>query len=280
MAIVGVGWAGTRQVRAAQELGGELTVECLVDSDPDHLKAKASELEIEKTYPTLEGALKDPRVDAVSICTPHHLHWALAVRAAECGRHVLCEKPMALTVEEATKMIDACDKAGVCLYVAENASYTPMARFLRRVVESGDYVGEVVAATVVKGFRGVPYGYPGRREWLAMPEIGGTGPWMLQGIHTVAQLRFIFGEVETVYLGARRAESFGRSDVEGTMHGLLTMESGYRVTIVQTAEVRLKGGLSRYVIHGDGGSIWALDEGCRVYVNSKPDDAHEVIEYP
>lgn len=280
MAIVGVGWAGTRQARAVRELGKDVTVECLVDNDPDHLKAKAKELEIRKTYPTIDQALADSRVDAVSICTPHHLHHDLAIRAAECGRHVLCEKPLALNVAEATRMINACHQAGVRLYVAENASYTPMARFLREVVASGNHVGEVVAASVVKGFRGVPYGYPGRREWLATPELGGTGTWMLHGIHTVAQLRFVFGEMDTVYAGEHHADSFGRSDIEGTVHGLLTTESGFRVSLVQTCEVRLKGPLSRYVIHGDRGSIWAWDDGCRVYQNDDKGDEPQWMTYP
>jgi predicted dehydrogenase len=186
---------------------------------------------------------------------------------------------MALTVDEATKMVEVAKAAGVCLYVAENASYTPKARFLREVARSGEHVGEVVAATVAAGFRGVPFGYPGRREWLARPDIGGTGTWMLHGIHTVAQLRFVFGEVETVYMAEHKARSFGRSDIEGTMHGFLTMERGFSVSVLQTCEVRLKEDLSRYVIHGDHGSVWAWDEGCRVY-GSGQGDAPGYLEYP
>ncbi len=280
MAIVGIGWAGTKQAEAVRELDRDIAVYCLVDSDRDHLAAKASELGIDKTYTDYDRALADPHIDAVSICTPHRLHCDYAVRAAGYGKHVLCEKPMATTVEEATRMIKAAEDAGVRLYVAENASYSPKARFLREVIANGDRIGEVVAATVVNGFRGVPYGYPARREWLAKPELGGTGTWMLHGIHSMAQLRFVFGEVETVYMTENRAQSFGRNDIEGTMHGLLRMAGGYTISVIQTCEVRLKQDLKRYVIHGDRGSIWARDEGCRVYAGDDGGDPYRDVAYP
>ena len=265
IAIIGVGWAGTRHVEAIRELGRKLTVDCLVDNDPDHLETKAEELGVRKTYTKIDDVLADPEVDAVSICLPHALHHEVAVAAANAGKHVLCEKPIAMTVEEATSMIEAAEAANVKLYVAENVSYTPMSRFLREIVQSGRYIGEIVSASVVNGFRGVPYGYPGRRAWLSTPETGGTGTWMLHGIHSMAQLRFILGEVESVYMKEHHARSFDRTDVEGTMSGLLTTKGGFQVAVVQTCEVRLKGRLGGYVVHGDKGSIWASEDGCEVF---------------
>ncbi|GAI78424.1 unnamed protein product [marine sediment metagenome] len=162
-------------------------------------------------------------------------------------------------------MIEVAEAVGVKLYVAENVPYSPMSAFLRETVRSGSYIGEVVAASVVKGFRGVPYGYHGRRAWLSTPEIGGTGTWMLHGIHSVAQLRFVLGEVETVYMGEHHARSFTPTGLEGTMNGLLTMKHGFRVALLQTCEVRLRGKLGGYMLHGDRGSIWASEEGCEVF---------------
>ena len=73
-AIIGVGWAGTRHVQAIRELGRKVSIECLVDSDPDFLAAKSKELNVAKTYVDYHDALADPDVDAVSICLPHALH--------------------------------------------------------------------------------------------------------------------------------------------------------------------------------------------------------------
>ena len=266
MAVIGVGWAGTRHAEAVKELGRKITVNCLVDSDPVHLEAKAKELGVFKTNTEIDDVLADPEVDEVSICMPHALHCEVAVAAAEAGKHVLCEKPIALTVEDATRMIRAAETAGVRLYVAENLTYAPMSRFLREQVQSGRYIGEVITASVVDGFRGVPFGYPGRRAWLARPDMGGTGTWMLHGIHRMAQMRYVLGEVEAVYMKEHHAGSFGRDDIEGTMTGLLSMENGFQVAVVQTCEIRLKKGQRRrYVIHGDRGSILATEAGCEVF---------------
>ena len=279
IAIIGIGWAGTRQVEAIRELNRGITVECLVDNDEDHLRTKAEELGVQKSYTRIGEALADPDVDAVSICLPHRYHHDAAIAAAAAKKHILCEKPMAMNVEEATRMIDAAEEAGVKLYIAENLAYTPMSRFLREIVQAGRYTGEIISASVVNGFRGVPFGYPGRRAWLTKPEIGGTGAWMLQGIHSMAQLRFILGEVQTVYMREHHARSFDRSDVEGTMSGLLTMESGYQVAVVQSCEINLKKWNWTYAIHGDQGSITGSKEGCEIFSNdSKGQQLH--LAYP
>jgi predicted dehydrogenase len=277
LAIIGVGWAGERQARAVQELGRKVRVECLVDTDADFLRAKAAELGISKTYTTLQAALDDEAVDAVSICAPHVFHCPLGLQAAAARKHILCEKPIALTVEDATRMIDAADNNGVSLYVAENLCYTPMSRALHRIVAGQEYIGELVAASFVGGFRAQNFGYPGRRAWLTQPAAGGTGTWMLHGIHSMAQLRFILGEVDTVYLREHHATAFERPDIEGTVSGILTLASGVNVSVLQTCEVALPGDLRGYTLYGDQASIRAYADGYTVLSN-QGDSEH--FSYP
>jgi UDP-N-acetyl-2-amino-2-deoxyglucuronate dehydrogenase len=275
IAIVGAGWAGSRQVEAIRELNEDpeqrapglpkAHVECLVDSDAAYLREKAAALGVGKTYVDFHHALDDPDVDAVSICTPHHLHCEMAIAAAEAKKHVLVEKPMAMTVEEATRMIEAAEAAGVTLYVAESRTYDAQARLLHEVVKTGRHVGELTAASLMQGFRAPNFGYPGRRSWLTLPEQGGTGTWTLHGIHSMAMLRYVLGEVEAVYVQEHHASSFQRPDIEGTMTGLLSMASGIHVSILQTSEVRLPGNLGGFTIHGDRGSIRAWNDGYQVY---------------
>jgi predicted dehydrogenase len=248
----------------------------LVDNDADHLRATAEELHIGKTYTDYVDALADAHVDAVSICTPHALHCPMAIQATQAGKHILCEKPMALTVSEATQMIEAARAHNVRLYVAESAVYTPLARTLREIVRTGRHIGQLTFASVVAGFRGTQYGYPGRRAWLSTPELGGTGTWMLHGIHTVALLRYALGDVAEVYARQHRAPSFSRTDLEGTVSALLTLESGVQVALVQSPETRLKGRLGGYTICGDHGSIRAWDEGYDVFA----DGGVETHPYP
>ncbi len=276
LAIIGIGWAGERQAQAIRELGRKIAIECIVDNDPVFLRQKAEELGIEKTYTDYQDALDDPDVEAVSICTPHDFHCPMTLAAVSAGKHILCEKPLAMNVADATRMIEAAEAQGVKLYVAENWSYTPVAQFLRKAVETGDYIGELASVSVVSGFQAKNFGYPGRRDWLTLPEKGGTGTWMLQGIHTMAQMRYILGEVETVYMREHHAGSFQRPDIEGTMSGLLTLESGVSVSVLHTCEVELKNRLAGYVLYGDQGSIHAHRDGCDVYCGSQP----EFVAYP
>ena len=277
LAVVGVGWAGSRHVEAIGELGRKAVVDCLVDPDTEFLKEKSTELSIKKTYAVYEDALRDDAVDAVSICSPHPFHCAQAIAAAQAGKHVLVEKPMAMDVEEAARMLAAAQAHGVCLYVAENASYVPMAHRLRQIVRDGEFIGELVSASIIKGFRAPQYGYPGRRAWLAEPEKGGRGTWTLHGIHTVGQLRHILGEVRTVYMQEHKGSAYQRTNIEGTMSGTLTLENGVHVSLVQTAEIKLYGDLDGYVLHGDRGSLRAGEDRFCVF-----NDEHDGVEmvYP
>jgi len=265
IAILGVGWAGTRQVEAIRELDRKVAVAALVDNDDEFLAKKSMELDVDKTYIDYRQALADPDIDAVSICLPHNLHAPVAIEAAEAGKHILCEKPIATTVEEATRMIETADREGVKLYVAESAVYSSMARTLREMVISGEYIGELTFASMVAGFHAADYGYPGRRSWLSTPDAGGSGTWLLHGIHSMAKLRYILGKVETVYMGEHKASSFTREDLEGTMSGLLTLGSGVHVSVVQSCETRLRGQLRGYRLHGDRGSVRAWQEGYQTF---------------
>jgi predicted dehydrogenase len=268
MAILGMGWAGTRHVQAIRELGGSATdIACIVDNDEAYLEAKGDELGIERQYTDYRAALADPEVDAVSICLPHALHCPVALEAASAGKHILCEKPIALSVSDATSMMEAARQHGVKLYVAENVAYTPMARYLRDIVANQSMIGNLTFANVVEGFRGLDYGYPGRRSWLSTPERGGTGTWMLHGIHSVARLRYILGEVESIYMQQHRSNAFNRPDLEATMSGLLKLASGIHVSITQTCETYL-GTRKGYFLYGTCGTIHATQDGGEVTLDT------------
>ncbi|HUG06867.1 MAG TPA: Gfo/Idh/MocA family oxidoreductase [Candidatus Limnocylindria bacterium] len=281
LAIVGAGWAGERQAQAARELDGAIEIVCLVDPDIGHVRERAAELGVARTAPALEDVLGDPNIDAVSICTPHRLHAQMAIAAARAGKHVLVEKPMATTVAEATEMIEAARAAGVQLYVAENQVYEPLPQRLRQIVRSGEHIGELTFAALVSGYRAPDPRYAGRREWLTRPELGGTGTWMLQGVHAVAQLRYVLGEVATVYIREHRAASFARPDLEATMSGVVELESGVVVWLVQTTETDLPPPLRGFQLHGDQGSVIGHQEGYEVYRRDVQGDGRAILHaYP
>ncbi len=279
VAIVGAGWAGTRQAEAVVELGRSIRVVALVDTDADFLAERAAALSIGRTYTDLGEALRDAEVEAVSICTPHRLHAPMTIQAAEAGRHVLVEKPMATTVVEATAMIDAAHVNGVRLYVAESAVYQPDVIALRELVSTRRYVGELTAAAYIAGYRAPDPSYPGRREWLTRPELGGTGVWVLNGIHVVAQLRAVLGEVRAVHFVEHRASSFARDDLEGTMSGLLTMESGLGVWLLESPETRFPVRQKGFQLYGDRGIVFGHASGYFVSSDELDGDDPVWMEY-
>lgn len=265
LAVVGAGWAGQRQVQAARELGGDLTIAALADSDGAHLRSVAAELEVDRTSTDLAGILGDTAIDAVSICTPHASHEPMALAAIAAGKHVLVEKPMATDVAGATRMIEAAEAAGLTLYVAENQPYEARFGELRRIVREGRHIGELTFAACIAGYRAPSPSYAGRRAWLTDPSAGGSGTWTLQGIHTVAALRYVLGEVVSVYMLDHRASSFERPDLEATMSGVVELESGVVVWLVQTTETDLKPRLTGFRLHGDRGSVIGRDDSYDVY---------------
>lgn len=156
LAIVGVGWAGSRHAEAIGELATvdkRVEITAFVDNDADHLQQTAAKFEVHATYSTLAAALDDPNVDAIDIATPHFLHEPMTIQTVEVGKHVIVEKPMAMNVDEATRMIHAAESNGVRLYVAANQSYEPYIEFLRQVVETGAPIGSITTASVAAGLR-------------------------------------------------------------------------------------------------------------------------------
>jgi len=256
--VVGAGWAGERHVqaiKALQQEGPGVRLAALVDTDADHLAARAAEWDVTTTYPVLAAALDAlPDADAVILATPHHLHREGTEQAASAGLHVLVEKPMALTLEDADAMVEACRDAGTTLMVAESARYARRARRVRDVLDAGA-VGQVLTGRynlIPRGHK--TFAYPGRRAWLADPAVCGGGIWMLNGIHAMSVARMLLGEVTTVVAREVRSDEF-QSDLESTVVALLSFDSGAVLTMVVSAELHGYRRYSDLVLFGSEGTL-------------------------
>src|SRR5262250_1723847 len=154
-------------------------------------------------YSQLGDLLKDSRVDGVFVASPNALHAEHVVQAAEAGKHVLCEKPMATTIADAVRMVQACRRAGVTLGVAFNLRQHPAYIRARDLVAAG-VLGRVVLVQAqwafgVRGRDGSPPRTP-LTQWWDTPElIGGASTMMGTGVHSVDLLRFVLGaEVDEI----------------------------------------------------------------------------------
>ena len=141
-----------------------------------------------------EAVLADPEIDAVYLAVPHDLHAPMTIQAAEAGKHVLVEKPIATTVADADDMIAACDRANVTLGVFLPRRYGATYEQARSLVDAGtigEIVGTEVEIMVDKASSYWEGGYTGRvqTDWRKQKERSGGGVLLINGIHHIDALR-------------------------------------------------------------------------------------------
>ena len=139
-------------------------------------------------------AVERSDVDVVVICTPPHIHAEIAVAALNAGKHVLCEKPLCRTLQEAEEMVAAANRANLVLKCGFNHRHHPAFLEARRRFERGDF-GRPLAARCRYGICGRP-GY--ENEWRADPERAAGGQFAEQGTHAVDLFRWFLGELVEV----------------------------------------------------------------------------------
>ncbi len=160
----------------------------------DLAEAFAKEFGAQKWYKDWQELLKDDEIDAVYIATPVYLHAEQTIAAAKAGKHVLCEKPMAMNAAECQAMIDACETNGVKLGVAYYRHFYPVVDRIKEIVNSGE-IGDPVV-TQINVFE-VFDRKPGEaRYWLTQKDMAGGGPIMDVGSHRIELLLNVFGEIK------------------------------------------------------------------------------------
>ncbi len=142
--VIGSANIAVKSVIPAIQQSRNGTVTAIASRNKDKANEAAQKLGIDKTYGSYEELLKDPDIDAVYIPLPNHLHAEWTIRAAEAGKHVLCEKPLALNAEEAERMVEACKKAGVHLAEAFMYRHHPRYKAILSLIREGG-IGEIRA---------------------------------------------------------------------------------------------------------------------------------------
>jgi 1,5-anhydro-D-fructose reductase (1,5-anhydro-D-mannitol-forming) len=237
-------FARTRMVGAVREAGGEVVA--VVSSSAERARAFAGDLGIARWHETLEPALADPEVDAVYISTTNELHAAATIAAAGAGKHVLCEKPLATTLEDAHTMAAACRDAGVVLGTNHHLRNAPTHRTMRRLIEEGA-IGDVLAA---RAFHAVSL--PEHlRTWRVSSAAAGGGVVFDITVHDTDVLRFLLGrdvqEVVALTVG----------DVDHSAMGVMRFEDDVLASFHDSFTIAHAGtGLE---VHGTTGSLIARE---------------------
>ncbi len=214
--LIGSGYMGRAHAIALQSaaaaFGADYAVECatLADVTLEQAKRAAESLGFAAATADWRAIVADPRIDVVDICTPNHLHAEMALAAIAAGKHVYCEKPLALDMREAATIVEAARRAKVCNVIGFNYICNPMVQVAREMIAAGE-LGEVV------GFRGsyledymsdpaVPY------SWRCRRKLAGAGALADLGSHLINMGHFLLGPIarvnanlRTVHRATRRA---------------------------------------------------------------------------
>jgi predicted dehydrogenase len=172
------------------------------DSSRARAKSKAGEWEVEKVYTDYTQVLEDKEVDVVELLTPHHLHCPMTVQAAQAGKHISVQKPMALSAAEADEMIAAADKAGVILRIYETFVHYSPAVCAKQMIDAGE-IGEIQAIRmhVSTGTGDTAWKIPlSAWLWRFNEKQCGGGPMVFDhGYHLFSLAYYLGGPVEKVF---------------------------------------------------------------------------------
>lgn len=219
-------------------------------ANADTAEAFAKEFGARKWYADWREVIVDPEIDAVYIATPVHLHAEQTMAAADAGKHVLCEKPMALNVAECDRMIAACEANDVKLGIAYYRRFYPVLERVRQVL-AADAIGKPSIAQI-NAFEYVPLTADEDRGWFVDPAKSGGGPMMDFGCHRIEVLTDLFGEVRS-QKSITTKNVFSERDVEDSAALLMEFAEGPLASVTVThAAIEPRDTL---VIYGTKGSI-------------------------
>lgn len=194
--IVGIGRHVEQRVALAFRLAARTRVVAVCSRSLDKAGEFAQRHDVAQACDSFAEMLRNPALDAVYIGTPNNMHARQTVQAAQAGKHVLCEKPMALSEGDCENMIEACEKNRVKLGVVLQNRYHPAHVEARRLLRAGE-IGAISAAKAQYG--NVRMQASLRHGWRSDPEMAGAGALMGTGLHPIDLLRFLLdSEVDEV----------------------------------------------------------------------------------
>jgi predicted dehydrogenase len=253
-ALVGIGNLSMGQLLPAFAKCKTARPVALVSGHLDKAKQQAEKYGIDSKniyhYENFDSIKDNPDVDVVYVVLPNSMHAEYTIRAAQAGKHVLCEKPMANSVEDCQTMIDACKKANRKLMIGYRMRYEPMTQKAIELARSAEDVGAIKQITAEAGFN---IGDPD--QWRLNRKLAGGGSLMDMGIYALNAVRYLSGqeptEVSAVSYSTANDPRF--KEVEETIAFELRFASGIVASCLSTYGFNC----NRFRVYGTEGQIEA-----------------------
>lgn len=249
VAIMGLGGYGTR-VAEAMRACKKAKLVGVVSGTPSKVADWQTRYRIPDkncyNYSNFDQMVNNPDIDAVYVITPNALHHDQVIRAAKAGKHVICEKPMAINAREGQEMVDACKKAGVKLLVGYRMHFEPKTLEIIRMRKAGE-LGKI---QFFQGLSGFAIGDP--TQWRLNKQLAGGGAMMDIGIYSVNGARYMTGE-EPVWVTAQETKTDPVKfavGVDETIQFQMGFPSGAVASCLSTYNISF---LDRFFLTGDRG---------------------------
>jgi predicted dehydrogenase len=236
---------------AVAAIADEAEVVAVASPTPGNAEAFARRHGIPRAYADYRDMLRDPNVELISITAPNRLHARITIEAAEAGKHVVCEKPLCITLEEADAMIDACARAGVLLLYAEELFFTPKYVKAKQMADEGAF-GRVHLVKQSEKHSG-PHA-----DWFWDVEHSGGGALMDLGCHGIAFCWWFLGKpnVRSVYAQLSTQVHGSRTSGDDEAITIIEFENG-AVGMVENSWTKPGGMYDAIEIFGDRGQTYA-----------------------
>ncbi|MEO9591936.1 Gfo/Idh/MocA family protein [Rhodopirellula bahusiensis] len=240
--LIGTGDIAHKRVAAAIQSDSRSELVAVCRRSERELHQFANQHNVPHRFTDSQQLIESPEVDVVYIATPVDCHCPQTIAAANAGKHVLVEKPMAIDPEQCQRMIEACERAGVTLGVAYYRRFYPAVERIKQLIESGA-LGRVLSIACVTGN---PNRFP-VDDWRVITDRGGGGPLMDIGSHRLDLFLYLFGEVQTVQSSVIDSPDFEAEQVatllmqfKNGVHGVLqtyfgTVNTPDRLEVIGTA---------------------------------------------
>jgi len=218
-------------------------------------------------YTDYKEMLKSGNIDAVDIYTSPFTHYPIVMDSLIAGKHVLVEKPLAITVKSARKMVEAADEAGKVLGVAENAHYAAETRMIRWALDQG-YIGDVqMLIYVTIGGYWSPDKIVATTPWRHQKIYAGAGPTLDLGVHIFNIFRYILGEIDEVCSVVKMFEEtrVTRDETGNVVEKILSDVDDTFVTLIKFKSNAVGQASFSWASHGEPIGAWPPPGGRTIY---------------
>jgi len=248
--LVGTGFIGQMHAEAFS-LSPVASVRAVASRSPDHAAEFAARWGIPAWHADYRELAGRPDVDVVCVAAPNWLHRDIAVTAAQAGKHVICEKPLARTLHEADEMIAACRDAGVKLMYAEEICFAPMYVRAKELADEGA-LGDVYLARQTEQHFG-PHS-----DWFWDPELAGGGVLMDMGCHGIEFVRWVHGKPSARSVSAEVGTFVHNERTRAEDHAIITIRfDDRRAGLIEASWAKPGGMDDRAEIVGSRGVTYA-----------------------